>query len=59
MATMLDAISNFILKVGFPTFVAVVLLYNQREMHRANLKLIRRLAEEVAKMRKTMRKNGE
>ena len=57
MAATLDAIANFILKVGFPTFVAVVLLYNQREMHRANVKLIRRLAEEVGRMRKAMRKN--
>lgn len=57
MSQTLDAIANFILKVGFPTFVAVVLLYNQREMHRANLKLIRRLAQDIAKMRRAMRKN--
>lgn len=52
LAPTLKAISDFIGAVGFPAFVAVVLLYQVHGMHKENSKTMRHLAHELAQLRK-------
>ena len=51
MAPTLKVISDFIGAVGFPAFVAVLLLFEIRTMHRENAALLRSLAKELAQLR--------
>lgn len=52
MASTLKAISDFIQAVGFPAFVAVVLLYQVDHMHKENARIMRELAHELARLRR-------
>jgi len=53
----LQALSSFVTTVGFPVFVACVLLYQVYVMHVANIKAVAALTQEVALLRQFLEKH--
>lgn len=54
MAATMRVVSDFIQAVGFPAFVAVVLLYQVNGMHKENARINRSIAHELARLREVI-----
>jgi hypothetical protein len=56
MGGALQSFATFINQVGFPAFVALLLILEVRQMHRDNTSTMRRLAQELAGIRAILAK---